>query len=155
MGRSLENVQLSPRCVLSQSSYSICVFFLFCFFMAYLPRLALPGVTLTQFVTFLVVNNGNSFRAGFEVVLPPFFPFQLCSLEWSFSRPFHAMVVTVILQAIPGLHLWGATGLFFFSLFVLLISCFGNSFLCIVIDNVSSGNDGPLVDQCVERFLNV
>ena len=28
-------------------------------------------------------------------------------------------------------------------------------FLCIVIDNVSSGDDGPLVDQCVEKFLNV
>ena len=46
---------------------------LFCLFMAYLPELALPGMTLTQFVTFLVINNGNSFKAGFEVILPPIF----------------------------------------------------------------------------------
>ena len=44
--------------------------------MAYLPELALPGMTLTQFVTSLVINNGNSFRAGFEVVLPPNFLFN-------------------------------------------------------------------------------
>ena len=45
---------------------------LFCGFMANLPELALPGITLTQFVTFLVINSGNSFRAGFEVVCPQF-----------------------------------------------------------------------------------
>ena len=58
--------------------------------MAYFPRLALPGVTFAQFVAFLVVNNGNSFRTGFDVVLPPFF-FLFSCVVWNGPLVDHSM----------------------------------------------------------------